>query len=51
MYVNGEYRKFLDCTVLPHKNYVRGLSRLYPVTIDKFDIFSGLVIINDGDIK
>ena len=51
VYVNGEYRKFLDCTVLPHRKYVRGLSRLYPVTIDKFDIFSGLVIINDGDIK
>lgn len=51
VYVNGEYRKFLDCTVLPRGNCEQGFSSAYPVTIDKFDIFTGLVIINDGAIK
>jgi len=51
VFVNGEYRKFLDCTVLPHRNIGGGISRPYPVTIDKFDIFRGVVIINGGAIK
>jgi len=51
VFVNGEYRKFFDCTVLPHRNIWGGISRPYPVTIDKFDIFKGIVIINGGAIK
>lgn len=49
--VNGEYTEFLDCTVLPHRVFGRGFSRPYPITIDKFDIFKGIVIINGGSIK
>ena len=50
--VTGEYEKFLVGEVLPH--YAPngfGLSRPYPITICKNDIFCGEIIINGGSIR
>lgn len=50
--ITAEYPRFLVGTVLIHKG-IRGWPTTgeYPITIDKFDIFSGKMIINGGQIR
>ena len=50
--ITAEYPSYLLGTVMPHRNQ-KGLSasRPYPVTIDKFDIHSGKLIINGGAVR
>ena len=44
-----EYKNFYDCLVLPHRNPIMsyGLSTPYHMTIDKFDLKKGIVIVRD----
>ncbi|MCC8066426.1 MAG: hypothetical protein LIO94_04915 [Clostridiales bacterium] len=52
MKIEGEYEHFLTATVLPHKNPSgTGISKPYPVTIHKFDIQCGDILINGGEIR
>ena len=52
VHITGEYDEFLVGTVLPHQapNGL-GLSRPYPITIDKHDIQTGEMILNGGEIR
>ena len=45
--VTGNYRSFITCTVLPHKNPKGFLnSSPYNITIDKNDIENRIIIVN-----
>ena len=50
--ITAEYELFLVGKVLPHHApHGFGLSKPYPVTIDKHDIRTGEMIINGGELR
>ena len=50
--ITAEYPAFLCGLVMPHRNpYGMGVSRPYPITITKHDIYIGEMIINGGSIR
>ena len=50
--ITAEYPAYLMGTVMPHRNPMGlGISHPYPVTINKFDIHIGNLIVNGGAVK
>ena len=50
--ITAEHPAFLRGTVMPHRNpYGMGISKPYPITITKHDIYTGEMIINGGSIR